>query len=136
MELLSEATGETTGTAVIVGRTVPNSIRNVWNVLLTAEGSEALLGPGAQLGNKGETWQSHDGREGVVRSFHPFEQIRFSWRLNQDCAPSMVAVNLRSEGTDATRIEIQHSNLPESANRERVEDRWSAALERIESECL
>lgn len=134
MEQTSEAT-ETQG-MVAVSRTLPKPVKEVWDVLMTAEGAEALLGPGAQLGAKGYTWQSHDGRQGVIRSFHPLEQIRFSWRLKETSAPTLVAVELSPSGEAATDLKITHSQLSADADKAWLEDRWAAALERIESECI
>ncbi len=136
MEQTSEVTGETEGSNVVVSRTIPQPVKVIWDVLMTSEGAEALLGPGAQLGAKGHTWQSHDGRQGVIRSFHPLEEIRFSWRLNDSGSPTMVAVELAPSGEKSTQVQIIHSNLAPSADRAWVRDRWSAALDRIESDCL
>lgn len=136
MEQTSEVTGEIEGTEVVVSRTIPYSVKTVWDVLMTTEGTEALLGPGAQLGSKGHTWQSHDGRQGVIRTFHPLEEIRFSWRLNDAAAPTMVAVNLVATGDVATDVQIRHSRLMPTADRVWLQDRWTAALDRIESNCL
>lgn len=136
MEQTSEVTGETEDTTVVVTRTLPHPVKKVWDVLMTDEGSEALLGPGAHFGAKGENWQSHDGRQGVIRTFHPLEEIRFSWRMKETGAASMVAVNLMAAGEDATELEIKHNRLEADADRAWLTDRWSAALDRIESECL
>ncbi|WP_341729497.1 SRPBCC domain-containing protein [Brooklawnia sp.] len=119
-----------------MSRTVKQPVKVVWDVLMTDDGAEALLGPGAKLGAKGQSWHSHSGREGVIRSFHPLEQIRFSYRSNAATTPSLVAVNLKPAGDEATEIEIQHSNLGPDIERTWALDRWSAALERIESDCL
>ncbi|MGL5248993.1 MAG: SRPBCC family protein [Brooklawnia sp.] len=136
MEQTSEATGETEVAAVVVSRTLPHSVKTVWDVLMTSDGSEALLGPGGLLGSKGTSWQSHDGRQGVIRSFHPLEQIRFSWRLRDSAQPSLVDVRLIPAGDDATEVQIAHSKLAPGADRAWVKDRWEAALDRIESDCL
>lgn len=136
MEQTSEAAGETEGAAVVVSRTLPYPVKTVWEVLMTTDGSEALLGPGGQLGSKGETWRSHDGREGVIRSFHPLEQIRFTWRLSDSAHPTMVDVRLIPADDKATELRIEHSKLPSHADRAWVNDRWEAAIDRIESECV
>lgn len=136
MEQTSEVTAETEGSTVVVSRTVKQPVKVVWDVLMTDDGAEALLGPGAKLGSKGHTWHSHNGREGVIRSFHPLEQIRFSYRSNAARTPSVVAVNLKPASDNATTLEIEHSNLSSDIDRGWALDRWSAALERIESDCL
>lgn len=136
MEQASEVSGETGSTTVVVSRMVPYPVKTVWDVLMTNEGAETLLGPGAQLGSKGSTWQSHDGRQGVIRSFHPMEEIRFSWRINDSGAPSMVALNLVPVGDEATELKIEHAKLSPTADRDWLQERWTAALDRIESSCL
>ncbi len=116
MEQTSEVTAETEGSTVVVSRTVKQPVKVVWDVLMTDDGAEALLGPGAKLGSKGHTWHSHNGREGVIRSFHPLEQIRFSYRSNAARTPSVVAVNLKPASDNATTIEIERAG----AHRERL----------------
>ncbi|WIY83064.1 SRPBCC domain-containing protein [Propionimicrobium sp. PCR01-08-3] len=136
MEQTSEATAETEGKTVVVSRTLKQPVKVVWDVLMTDDGAEALLGPGAKLGAKGHTWQAYSGRGGVIRSFHPLEEIRFSYRSKDDAKPSMVTLNLKPAGEGETEIEIEHSNLGPDIDREWAKDRWSAALERIESDAL
>ena len=92
--------------------------------------------PGAQLGEKSHTWQSHNNQQGVIRNFHPLEQIRFSWRLHDSSAPTKVSVDLIPQDANSTRIEITHSQLGDDAKSDWIKDRWTAALDRIESECL
>ena len=70
-QTLSETPGATQDTAVVVSRLVSHPIKDVWKVLLTDEGTEALLGAGGKLGDKGQNWQADDGTHGVTRSFHP-----------------------------------------------------------------
>lgn len=134
MEANSEGTGENKGT-VAVSRVLNQPVKAVWDVLMTSEGAEIILGPGATFGAKGQSWKSHDGREGVIRSFHPLEEIRFSWHLD-DRNKAMVTVALSAEDGGKTKIEITHDQPGEDINVAWVRDRWEAALERIESECL
>ncbi len=134
METVSEVTEESTG-AVVVNRTVDQPVAKVWDVLMTDEGSEILLGPGAHFGAKGSKWKSRDGREGVIRSFHPLEEIRFSWRRDDSAQPVMVSVDL-SGVEDKTTITITHEHDHDEKKRQWIIDHWEGALERIESECL
>ena len=131
----ADSAGEVQDTSVVVSRKVSRPVKEVWQVLMTDEGAEALLGPGSKLGSKGHTWTAIDGRSGVIRSFHPMEEIRFSWRRDEASAPSMVALELVSEG-DVTNLQVTHSKLAADTDRSWLQDRWTAALERIESDCL
>lgn len=63
---MSETTAVDSENAV-VSRTFPAPLLHVWEVLIGSTGAEALLGPGASLGRKGESWHSDDGAVGVVR---------------------------------------------------------------------
>ena len=136
MEQTSEATGETEVAAVVVSRTLLLPGENRLGSPHDDRRLRSLLGPGAQLGSKGESWRSHDGREGVVRSFHPLEQIRFTWRLRESAHPTMVDVRLVPADDQATEFRIEHSKLPPHADRAWLSDRWEAAIDRIESECV
>ena len=131
----SEAAGKTEDT-VVVQRQVSHELKNVWNVLMTDEGAEALLGPGAHLGDKGHTWIAEDGTRGVTRSFHPMEQIRFSWHADEASPATVVDLHLRRVDDDTTSLEIVHDHLYAGIDRDRLADHWSRALERIDNDAL
>src|SRR4051794_130469 len=64
----AQATGKTGGwLAVEVSRHVSAPLAHVWEVLVSPEGSSALLGDGAVLGGKGEPYHCVDGTSGVLR---------------------------------------------------------------------
>ena len=114
-----------------VSRVVPQPIDEVWQVLITAAGAEALLGSGAHLGGKGETWRSVDGSHGVVRSYHPMEQVRLSWHADEHAPATMVELHLTSEG-DGTRLGLRHEQIPEATPIQNLQQRWEDALGRID----
>ena len=58
MEQTSEATGETEVAAVVVSRTLPHSVKTVGDVLMTSDGSEALLAPGGDRAWVKDRWES------------------------------------------------------------------------------
>ena len=116
---------------VVVSRTLTCPAKRVWKELMTKQGAEALLGPGAEFGEKGHTWTSEDGRTGVMRSLHPMEEIRFSFRQD-DNPPSMVQIDLVPDG-DTTTLKVTHSNLNEDTDRQWLVGRWEAALGRIDA---
>lgn len=131
----SEAAGKTEGTAVTVSRQVPHSVKSVWQVLMTDSGAEALLGQGARLGDKGHKWSAEDGTCGVTRSFHPLEQIRFSWHETEDSPATIVDLHLSDEG-DQTNLEIVHDHLPGGIDRDKLTQHWADALQRIDQDAL
>lgn len=113
-----------------VSRLVPHPIDRVWQVLSTSAGAEALLGSGAQLGTKGEPWRSADGSHGVVRSYHPMQQVRVTWHADEHSAATLVDLQLTPEG-DGTRLGLRHEQIPDVALSQSLQQRWEDALSRI-----
>lgn len=118
------------GAVLEVSRVAPLPIDEVWRVLTTSDGAEALLGSGAHLGGKGEAWHSLDGSHGVVRSYHPMEQIRLSWHADEHGPATLVELNLTREG-EGTRLGLRHEQISGVALNESLQQRWEAALARI-----
>ena len=96
----------------------------------TTDGVQALLGSGARLGGKGEPWRADDGSHGVWRSYHPLEQVRVSWHADADGPRSLVDLHHAAEG-DGTRVSLRHE--PAGPDRAAIEQRWSAALDRLDA---
>lgn len=127
------ATGEAVGQdidAVVVSRTIDHPVKEVWRALNSREGGYALLGEGAELGDKGDSWRADNGSYGVVRSYHPREQIRFSLHEGEDTPATLVQLQLADEG-DATHVEITHVRHAE-ADRTADTERWEKVLDRID----
>lgn len=114
--------------AVHTTRTMPAPVGQVWQHLISAEGTQALLGPGAQLGSKGESWRSDEGPHGVVRSYHPLEQLRVSWHADDEAPASLVDLRLAPEGA-GTRIDLVHEHADDPG----LQARWDDALDRFAS---
>jgi uncharacterized protein YndB with AHSA1/START domain len=115
--------------AVRVSRTISHPIDQVWQHLISPAGTQALLGSGVQLGGKGESWRSDDGTHGVMRSYHPLEQIRVSWHSDEKAPASVVDVRLAAAGHD-TRLELTHDH---PTDHDALQRRWDAALDRFAS---
>ena len=113
-----------------VSRVVPFPIEKAWQRLITSAGAEALLGEGAKLGTKGEPWHSADGSYGVVRSYHPMEQIRLTWHADEHAAATLVDLRLTPVGDD-TRLDLRHERLDAAALSQSLPQRWDEALGRI-----
>ncbi|HET7396906.1 MAG TPA: SRPBCC domain-containing protein [Intrasporangium sp.] len=109
--------------------TIPAPLAQVWQHLISSRGTEAWLGSGAVLGSKGESWHSQEGPHGVVRSYHPQEQIRVSWHADDNAPPTMVDLQLVPEGT-ATRLDLLHDG-PDVRGSAEHQNRWDEALQRL-----
>lgn len=115
---------------ITVSRVVPFPIDKVWQFLTTPAGAEALLGEGAKLGTKGEPWRSADGSHGVVRSYHPMEQVRLSWHADEHAPATLIDLRLTSEGED-TRLDLRHEHIDDPQVGQSLPQRWDDALGRI-----
>ena len=113
-----------------VSRVVPFPIDRVWQLLITPAGAEALLGEGARLGTKGEPWHSVDGSHGVVRSFHPMEQVRLSWHADEHAPATLVDLRLTPDGA-GTRLDLRHEHIDDAGLGQSLPQRWDDALARI-----
>ncbi|WP_028707808.1 SRPBCC domain-containing protein [Propionicicella superfundia] len=126
-------TEETTDTsnAVVVSRLVQSSVKEVWRRLVSDEGANAILGEGGVLGDKGHSWRAADGTYGVVRSYHPLEQIRFSWHAHDGAPGSMVDLRMTAEGEAGTTVEVRHDRLGPDTDPSEIQRRWEEALDRF-----
>ncbi len=123
-----EALTETTDTTVTVSRVVSCNAKSFWKALVSREGTDSLMGEDAILGSKGESWRASDGTFGVIRTYHPNEQVRFTWYAD-DNAPSTL-VDLRLIPTsDGTRLELRHENLPAGEDTDALAVRWNGVLD-------
>ena len=102
----------------------------VWEHVVSPVGTEALLGEGARLGGKGEPWRAQDGSYGVVRSFHPLEQVRVTWHPREDGPLSMVDLQLHPDG-DGTRVELFHEGRGSAGDPRGDLQHWDDALNRL-----
>ncbi len=114
---------------VQVRRTVDAPVARVWQTLISPSGAEALLGRGAAFGTKGERWHSEDGPSGVLRSYHPQEQLRLSWHETTDAPATVVELDL-TDDEGGTVIDLRHDRVHGDAGTHL--QRWNGALERLE----
>jgi uncharacterized protein YndB with AHSA1/START domain len=115
---------------VHVDRRVHHPVGHVWGLVNSPKGVEAWLGSGAVLGGKGEHWYASDGSQGVLRSYHPAEQIRVSWHANDGAPASLVDLRLVPDG-DGTRLDLRHEHLHDGDDLDALRAKWTAALEQL-----
>jgi uncharacterized protein YndB with AHSA1/START domain len=114
---------------VEISRTIAAPPDQLWQLMTSPPGAAALLGDGAVLGGKGETWRTENGPHGVVRSFHPLEQLRVSWHADDDAPASLVEMDLRPAG-EGTELVVRHEHLGEGGSID-LRQHWSAAVDRL-----
>ena len=112
---------------VRVSTSIPSPVGHVWEVLISPDGAAALLGQGAALGGKGEPYHAADGTHGVVRSFHPLQQLRVSWHESPDSPPSLVEIDLVAEA-GGTRVSLLHEHLRDPGQVGDLDLMWSSRL--------
>lgn len=112
------------------GITVNAPTDRVWAHLISPRGTQALLGDGARLGNKGEPWHAADGSFGVVRSYHPLEQLRLTWHPREDGPLSMLDLQLHPDG-DGTRLDLFHEGYGIAEDGPGDKAHWDEALNRV-----
>lgn len=116
-------------TTIELSRTVSRHGGAVWQVLTSPAGVAVWLGEGAVLGAKGESYRCDDGAMGVVRSFHPIEQLRLSWHEDPSAPATLIEIDL-TPLADGTRLRFWHENVPA----ERVEaltQEWERRLDAL-----
>jgi uncharacterized protein YndB with AHSA1/START domain len=118
---------------VTVSRPVAAPLTHVWEVVVSQQGAAAFLGSGAVLGAKGEPYHCDDGTSGVLRSYHPLEQLRVSWHETPESPATIVELDLRADG-DGTVLDLKQDHLPEGADVEALKARWAAALDALAAE--
>ncbi len=128
----TEGASEGSSQTVRVTRGVEATVAEVWRHLVSPAGTAALLGAGAKLGTKGESWHSSEGPHGVLRSYHPLEQVRVSWHADDDGPASLVDLHLVADG-EGTRLDIVHERLTASDPHPDLQGHWEGALERFSS---
>jgi uncharacterized protein YndB with AHSA1/START domain len=131
----ASSAGKPEALTVQVSRSVAAPLEHLWEVLVGPQGATALLGEGAVIGSKGEPYHCADGTWGVVRSYHPLEQLRVSWHENQDAPSSIVELDLREDG-DGTVLDLRHDKIQDAALATALQARWSAALEALAQAAL
>ncbi|GLY33325.1 hypothetical protein Kisp02_66900 [Kineosporia sp. NBRC 101731] len=120
---------------VYVRRVLAGSAGHVWHILVSPVGTSVWLGHGAVLRGEGHSFMSDEGEAGMVRSYHPLEQLRLSWHSGDaDDEPSLVELDL-TPVTGGTRLRLWHEGLP-AEQRQRMQQEWEHRLDDFAQVCL
>ena len=71
-----------------------------------------------------------DGSHGVVRSYHPMQQVRLTWHADENAPATLVDLQLTTEG-DGTRMGLRQEHIHDVALSQGLQQRWEDALGRI-----
>jgi len=118
-------------TDLVVSRSVSIPVKEVWKVLASREGGEALLGAGGEIGDKGDDWHADDGTFGVMRSYHPLEEVRFTWHAAEGAPRTVVNVHLGATPEGGTTVEIRHEHVPSYFDKAALVQRWETFLDKL-----
>ncbi|MEC3978357.1 SRPBCC domain-containing protein [Amycolatopsis sp. H20-H5] len=110
---------------------MPRTPAQLWEFLVSREGVEIWLGPGAELpSRRGASYETANGTTGEIRSFSAGEQVQLTWRPKDWDHDSTLRVAVGSAGQKAT-LRFQQE-WPADA-KERAEQRayWTEVSERV-----
>jgi uncharacterized protein YndB with AHSA1/START domain len=127
-------TGRTKGAGWEIGvsRTVAFPLEEVWDFLTSAEGSAVWLGAGVQrLDQPGGAYETSDGTSGEVRSFHPRDRVRLTWRPEDWSHDSTVQVTVSRTTAGRTVLSFHQERLADATEREQQRAHWQAVLDAV-----
>jgi uncharacterized protein YndB with AHSA1/START domain len=113
----ASATDSASDTAIVptiaVSREVTKHAGAVWQSITSPAGIAVWLGRGAVLSGVGELYRCDDGAFGMVRTYHPLQQLRLSWHPSQAAAASLIELDL-TPLADGTRIRVWHEGVDDA----------------------
>lgn len=121
------------GWQIGVSRTVPYPVTELWEFLLSREGSEIWLGPGAELPRRrGEAYETANGTAGQVRSFHELDRVRLTWRPKdwEHDSTLQVTVSAASSAAKST-LRFHQEWLADAEEREQQRGYWEDVTDRL-----
>jgi len=120
-----------TGWQIGVSETLPYPAEQVWDFLVSREGTEIWLGPGADLPReKGKGYETENGTTGEIRSFADGDRVRLTWRPKDWDHDSTVQVRLSGGGAKTT-LRFHQEWLSGPEEREEQRTYWKEVLERV-----
>jgi uncharacterized protein YndB with AHSA1/START domain len=117
------------GYQIGVRRTVPHSVEDVWDLLVSPEGLSVWLGPGVELTpEKSAPYSAENGTSGEVRSFREHDRIRVTWQPADWSHETTVQVALLPAAT-GTALLFHQEHLADSDERERQREHWRGVID-------
>ena len=122
-----------TGFEIGVRKTFGTSPLQAWNVLTSEDGIKLWLGDVAGLRlEKGETYQTQEGTQGEFRVVNSGGHLRLTWQPADWRTASTLQIRVIPRGAK-TVISFHQEQLCGEAEREQMQRRWRAVLEKLRS---
>jgi uncharacterized protein YndB with AHSA1/START domain len=120
------------GWEIGVSRTLPVDLDVAWDFLVSPAGLRLWLGEVSAPLAKGAEYATRDGATGEVRSLHPRDRVRLTWKPEGRERPATIQLVLRP-ARRGTSIRFHTDHLESEAERLRLRQHWREALDRIEA---
>lgn len=119
------------GWEIGVSRTLPATVEEVWDLLVSPAGLAAWLGDGVTLPlERGATYRTRAGTVGEVRSARPEDRIRLTWQPAGRRAPAILQVAVVA-APGGCSVRFHAERLDDAGERERMRARLRAAIDRL-----
>lgn len=119
------------GFEIGVSRTLDHPPSTVWTYLTSRNGIRRWLGGGLDLpAARGDHYTAPDGTTGEVRSFHPLDRIRLTWRPVDWDHASIVQVAIADRG-GRTLLRFHQERLADPDERARQRTHWAGVMDGV-----
>jgi uncharacterized protein YndB with AHSA1/START domain len=120
-----------TGFQIGVSRSVATPLEQVWDMLVSDAGVRTWLGADVELpAERGAPYRTATGTSGEVRSFHPQDRLRLTWRPPDWDHESTVQVTV-SRRNGRTVLRFHQERLADPDERERQRAHWQSVLDSL-----
>lgn len=130
-------TGRTKGAGWQIGvsATVQLPVQDVWAFLVSAEGLTLWLGLGVEvLDGRGQRYETTNGIAGEVRSLHPRDRVRLTWRPQAWDHDSTVQVAVTAAEPGRSVLRFHQERLVDAVEREQQREHWRTVLDAVVAE--
>ena len=119
------------GWEVGVSRTLPASVRAMWDLLISPTGLGIWLGRGLpSLPDVGAAYTTADGTCGELRSVRPLDRVRLTWQPPGRERPATVQVALVGAPSGCS-VRFHAEQLAGAQDRERMREHWRGVLDEL-----
>ena len=120
------------GYQIGVRKTINKSHKDIWEWLLSKNGSQVWLGKN-QIENfkEGDRFQTDGELTVEIRVIKPNHHIRLTWKPKEWESPSLLQIRVYPTSTGKSTIAVHQDNLKNGTVREQMREFWKNVLEKI-----